>query len=169
MDNKFDIYCVTKFSLSESRFSRICAVDPVVRLIGDQHAINDDGYLGISISQFESLWLVKVLRRMGIQAYPVPERYKTSMISSSDAMQMAQGFITEKRTQRPDYEYGDVEEIPVSWWLSKIAYGYFSQSKKMMRDGISPAGITVCIDRSSGIVLQERELVNAELPIMLTE
>lgn len=169
MDDGFDIYSVTKFSFSESRFSRLRAVDPVLRLIENEPAVNDAGYLGLSLTQLESLWLVKVLRRMGIETYPVSERYKTTRVSVGEARQIADEFIMQARKRNPGYDYADVEEIQVSWWLSKIVYGFFSKSITMLRDGTSPAGITVCIDRVSGEVLQERQLVNLELAVTLTE
>lgn len=169
METKFDICCVSRFSFSEPRFSRICAVDPVVRLIATDRVIDEDGYLGVSLSQLESLWLVKVLRRLGVDSYPVPEMYKSSNVSADKARFVAQEFVMRKRIQNPEYEYADAEEVAVAWWLSKIAYGYFSKSEKMLREGITPAGVTMCIDRVSGRILEERELINAELPIMLTE
>lgn len=169
MDDKYDIYCITKFSFSEPRFTRICLVDPILRLIGDKKEVNDSGYLEINLSQVKCLWIAKVLGRFGIKAYPVPKRYKATTVSPETAMQVAKNYLKEKKIQRPDLEYSDVEEIPVSWWLTKIAFGYFSKSARMMDEGISPAGLTVYIDRESGLVLQERELINAELSLMLIE
>lgn len=169
VEDRFDVCSAVKFALSDARFSRICRVDPVFRLIGNQHLIDDNGYLGVSVSHLEALWIAKVLRGSGINACPVAERYKNSTISADEAMQLAKIVVAQKRAQRPDFEYEDPQEVPVSWWLSKIAFSYFSKSEKMKREGFSPAGITVCIDRASGLVMGERELSNAELQIMLTE
>lgn len=169
MEGKFDVFCSSKFSLAEPRFLRVCSVDPVMRLIGNKHTVGDDGYLGVRLTQLESLWLAKVLRRMGIDTYPVSERYKSPSISNMVARQVAQNFILERRLKQPEYEFTDVEEVALPWWLSQIAFGYISKSEKMKLDGISPAGITVCVDRVDGFILQEMQLLNAELAIMLIE
>lgn len=169
MNSKFDIYTAEKCSLSEPRFSRLCAADPVIRLIGNQAVIDGSGSLATGLSQLEALWMVKVLRRMGIDAYPVPEAYRSSRVSALEALEVAREFLLEKREANPEDAYAELEEIQLSWWLSRIAYGFFSRSKEMMRQGIAPAGITACIDRFTGLILRERDLINAELPRMLTE
>lgn len=75
----------------------------------------------------------------------------------------------QRRMQQPECDYADVQELPLSWWLSRIAYGFFSRSMRMLHDDICPPGLTLCIDRVSGEVLNERQLLNAELPVMLME
>jgi hypothetical protein len=169
MTDKFDVYCMTRFSFAEPRFARVCKVDPVIKLIAVSSIINEDSYLDISVSQAEAFWFAKVLKRLGVDVYPIAERYKASSISGAMARRTAQNFVSMRRIQSPNYDFADVIETEGPWWLSKIAYVYFAKSEKMADEEISPPGISVKIDRVTGLILDARELLNFELPVMLTE
>ncbi|WP_035061395.1 hypothetical protein [Andreprevotia chitinilytica] len=169
MEEKFDLICKSKFRLAEDRFSRLCRVDPVGRLIGADQAVGDDGFLGVSLSIVESLWLAKALKRLGVDVYPVAERYKVGHVPSSEAMKAAQHFVADERVRRPELNLADAVEISLPWPLSATAYGFISKSEEMKRDDIAPAGITISVDRVGGNVLQPYELLDFELKGLLIE
>lgn len=110
INQKSDVFCVARFSLSEPRFSRIRAADPAIRLIGGHRVVDEDGYLGVSLTRLESLWLEKVLRKLGVDARPVRECYKSANMTAHDAKHVAQKFVMRKRADRPDVdlEFGGV-------------------------------------------------------------
>lgn len=169
MEEKFDLFCTIPFSLAEARFDRLCKVDPVIHLIGNQHEVSIDGFLGVSLSIQEGMWLAKVLKRLNIHTYPIAMRYKSAGVSRETAKNTAQQFIHHEQQDMPELAFADVADVPLPWWLIKMAYGFIVKSEQIKQTEIAPAGKTICVDRASGLILQERELLDAELILMLIE
>ena len=169
MTEKYCLVCSEHLSFSEPRFSRISNVDPVVALAGRDKSTDERGFLDVELSLEEALWLARVLKRHSIQALPMPIRYRQVGVALDAARSAAQKYIDDIRLDRRGTDFSDVEAMTLPWGLSKVAYGFISKSENMRIEGKSPAGITVCVDRVSGEVLNPRKLLNIELMQMLAE
>lgn len=169
MTEKYCLVCSERFSFSEPRFSRVSNVDPVVALVGRDKSTDEWGFLDVELSLEEALWLAKVLKRHSVQALPIQGYYRQAGVALDMGRSTAQKYIDDIRRDRQDADFSDVETMHLPWALSNIAYGFISKSEKMRIEGKSPAGITVCVDRVSGEVLNPRKLLNIELMQMLAE
>ncbi|WP_247539266.1 hypothetical protein [Ralstonia pseudosolanacearum] len=169
VSEKYCLVCADCFSFSEDRFSRVRNVDPVVALIGKEKSTDDDGFLDVELALVEALWLAKILKRYGIQAFPIPNIYRKAGVALNMAKGAAQKHVDDIRSSRQDSDLSNVEEIPLPWAISKMAYGFIAKSEKMRVEGRSPAGMTLCVDRVSGDVLSPRDLLDIELSQMLID
>jgi hypothetical protein len=169
VEQKFDIVCDSRFSLSEPKFLRIYTADPVFKLVGINHEIDDNGYLGLRLSQLQALWACKVLTRMGINSFCIPEKYKNIVFSIDSARKIAEKFIFDNKNNFKNDDLEEAEFFPAPWILSKMTYGFIFQSKKMRLQGIAPPGVTVSIDKVTGEVWDSEKFMNAELAMMILQ
>ena len=169
MSSNYDIVCAENTSLEEARFNRTFNVDPVFKVLGRELSTDDRGVLQVDLSLVEALWIVKVFRKLRIDAIPVRKKSLDSFISFDSAKRITEEYLAQIKIRRPSLGLMQVVERELPWPLSKLAYGFFSASEEMRAEGASPPGMTICIDRFTGTVMDERMLLEIELMQMLTE
>ncbi|NVM78452.1 hypothetical protein FHW83_004280 [Duganella sp. SG902] len=165
----YDICCSREFSFSDARLSRIFSVDPVFSSMEKNLRTDDNGFLGLSITQLEALWVTKVLRKIGVEAYPICNKYRLSSLRKDEARDIAKNHLVKIQKETVGFDFQELQDAPAAWWIDKIAFCFFSKSEKMALDDISPPGVIVCVDRMNFTVMEKEDLLYAELPIMLIE
>ena len=163
MIDKYSLACSENFSFLEDKFSRICNVDPVVAIVGKEMSTNENGFLKAALTLSEALWLAKILNGYGIKALPVQSCYCQSGIGLKLARDVAQKYVDDMRAGCQEFDFSDAEEIFLPWAISKIAYGFLLKSEKMRAEDRAPAGMTLCIDKISGEIINSRTLLNIEI------
>jgi hypothetical protein len=137
--------------------------------VGSDVTTDARGFLNVELSLVEALWMTKVLRKAGLQARPIPKQYRGPAISQDAAERVAQDYVSRMRTERPELGLAEVHEVPLPWPIATLAYGFISKSEKLQSEGIVPPGLTICVDRISGMLMDDRALLESELMQMLIE
>lgn len=164
----YDIFLNDEVDFCNGKHKLFLRRDTVVKKFPNKFIGKCQKYMKLDSDVIKMIWLAKCLKKNEVSAYVTKAEIRNE-VNASSLMKIAENGFIEKINDFPGYDFSTMERTPLSGTLSVRAAGFVRWSEKMAREGFTPPGLFLYVDKYDLHIFNSDEFLEMEILDNLTE